>query len=173
MARVSARNQWQDDPRDYRQGNRTSGTHGFDEVDEEWMEKLSWLLDRSIPIGSWRIGLDPLMGLIPGFGDAAGALISTFIIMQAHRAGVPRATVLRMVANVGIEAAVGAIPVVGDIFDAMWKANTRNMQLYRGARYGLRDSRADWGFLAVIALVLLALFSIPIIVFVLLVQALL
>jgi hypothetical protein len=141
-------------------------------VDEEWMEKLSWLMDRSIPIGNWSIGLDPLLGFIPGFGDAAGALISSLIIIQAHRAGFPRATVLRMVANVGLESIAGTVPVLGDIFDAAWKANTRNMALYREARLGARSTRGDWGFLAIIALVLLVLFSIPVIVLVLLARVL-
>src|SRR5687768_2814571 len=76
---------------------------------EAKIEQIAWLMDRSIPIGGMRIGLDPILGLVPGIGDALSTVISSLIIVQAHRAGVPKPTILRMVANVAIDTAVGAI----------------------------------------------------------------
>lgn len=98
----------------------------FDQVDH-----LAWLMDNSIniPIINYRIGLDALIGLIPGFGDAAGLLLSSFIVLQAVRLGAPQATLMRMVLNIGIEALIGLIPVLGDLFDATFKANVRNVRL--------------------------------------------
>jgi hypothetical protein len=95
------------------------------------VNRLAWLLDNSIriPIVNYRVGLDALIGLIPGLGDTAGMLLSSFILMQAIRIGVPRTTLLRMLLNIGIETLIGMIPIVGDIFDAAFKANMRNVRL--------------------------------------------
>lgn len=95
------------------------------------LRALGRLLDDSIPIPGTdrRIGIDPLLGLIPGVGDGAGAMLSTYIIIEAARFGVPRAILLRMAANVGLEALVGVVPLLGDLFDAGWKANLRNLEL--------------------------------------------
>jgi hypothetical protein len=92
---------------------------------------LGKLLDNSIPIPgtSWKIGLDPIIGLIPGVGDLAGALLSGYIVLEAVRAEVPTFTLVRMIANVGIDTLLGAIPALGDVFDAAWKANTMNVAL--------------------------------------------
>lgn len=92
---------------------------------------LSRLLDEQfrIPGMTYRIGLDGLLGLIPGVGDAAGALLSAYILYEAMRLGASRTVLLRMVANIGIDTLVGAIPVVGDIFDVVWKANKKNTAL--------------------------------------------
>jgi hypothetical protein len=97
----------------------------------EGMNRLAWLLDNSIPIPllNYRIGLDPLIGLIPGLGDVAGLLLSSFIVIQALRLGAPKRVLLNMVVNIGIEALVGVVPVVGDLFDATFKANARNVRL--------------------------------------------
>ena len=92
---------------------------------------LGRLLDDSIPIPGTgrRIGVDAVIGLVPGVGDAVGAVLSAYIIVEAARFGVPRTTLLRMAGNVGVEALVGVIPLVGDLFDAGWKANLRNLKL--------------------------------------------
>jgi Domain of unknown function (DUF4112) len=118
---------------------------------------LAWLLDNSIPVPfiNYRIGLDALIGLIPGFGDLAGAAISSFIVLQAVRLGVPRATLLRMVANIIIEATFGLVPIVGDFFDATFKANARNVALLRDAVNDTNSGRskrknADRGFVALV-----------------------
>ena len=92
---------------------------------------LAWLLDSSIPIPGTRltIGLDALIGLIPVIGDLIGVLASSIIVVEANRLGVPRSVLARMTFNVAVEGVVGIVPFVGDIFDAGWKANQRNVQL--------------------------------------------
>jgi len=92
---------------------------------------LSHLLDEQfrIPGTTYRIGLDGLLGLIPGVGDAAGALLSVYILYEAMRLGTSRPVLLRMIANIGIDAVGGAVPIVGDIFDMAWKANKKNAAL--------------------------------------------
>jgi hypothetical protein len=97
----------------------------------ERLERLAWLLDSSIPVPGtgFRIGLDPLIGLIPFFGDLAGVLLSSYIVREAAALGVPRSVLLRMVFNVALEGLVGMIPLAGDVFDAAYKANQRNVRL--------------------------------------------
>lgn len=92
---------------------------------------LARLLDDAIPIPgtSYRIGIDPLLGLVPGIGDVLGALLSTWLVVIAARLGAPLPVLARMGLNVAIEAVVGAIPLAGDLFDAGWKANMRNLRL--------------------------------------------
>jgi hypothetical protein len=129
---------------------------------------LAWLLDNSIhiPILNYRIGLDAIVGLIPGFGDIAGSLLSSFIVLQAIRLGMPLGTLVRMVLNIAIEASIGVIPVVGDLFDATFKANARNVgllnQVLGNSADGLTTGkRVPSG---VIALVILALVGIVVLV---------
>jgi hypothetical protein len=92
---------------------------------------LAQLLDNSITIpGTGRkIGLDPIVGLIPGIGDLIGAVLSAYIILEAARADVSGFMLVRMVTNVAFDTLLGAIPVVGDVFDAMWKSNVKNVSL--------------------------------------------
>lgn len=82
-----------------------------------------------IPGTPWRLGLDALLGLIPGAGDAVGAALSGYIVLTAARKGAPPAVLGRMLANVLIDTALGAIPVVGDLFDVGYKSNLRNVAL--------------------------------------------
>ena len=95
------------------------------------LQRVAWLLDNSIaiPFTSRKIGLDALIGLIPGLGDAAGGLMSTWILMQGVRYKVPALTLMFMVMNVALEVVIGFIPFFGDLFDMAWKANHRNVQL--------------------------------------------
>lgn len=95
------------------------------------LERLANLLDDRfrIPGTRWRFGWDAIIGLVPGVGDAAGAACATYIIAEAARLGVPRGVILRMLANMGVDAALGLIPLVGDLFDARYKANRRNVDL--------------------------------------------
>ena len=97
----------------------------------ERIKRLAWLLDNSIPIPGtqWRIGLDPLFGLIPGLGDLIGAVFSGWILLEAERLGAGRPTLFRMLWNVAVETVFGAIPLLGDMFDAAWKANAKNVVL--------------------------------------------
>ncbi len=135
---------------------------------DAWIEKLAWLMDRSIPIGRWKIGLDGIIGLIPGFGDLVGALISGVIVAAGIRAGLPRSAVARMVANVGIEALVGVVPFLGDLFDMGFKANTRNVAIYLEALRGGRDRKKDSLFVVGVVLVFAAIIAIPVIAVILL-----
>ena len=83
----------------------------------------------AVPGTSLRFGLDPVLGLAPGLGDAVGALLSAWIFFEAIRLGAPRATLLRIAANIGLDALIGAVPVLGDVFDVVWKANLKNVAL--------------------------------------------
>ncbi len=88
-----------------------------------------WLDDRfRIPLLNRRIGLDGLLGLVPGVGDAATTLLSLYVITEAYRLGVPWWRLARMAANVGIDGVLGSVPLVGDLFDVAWKANRRNVR---------------------------------------------
>ncbi len=94
------------------------------------LRSLSKLLDSAIPLpGGYRIGLDGLVGLIPGIGDVAGGVASSYIIIESARLGATTTTLLRMVFNVLLETFIGIIPFVGDLFDFVWKANEKNMDL--------------------------------------------
>lgn len=92
-----------------------------------------------IPGTNRKIGLDAVIGLLPGIGDAIGAVVSGFIITTAARLGVSRVVLARMMLNTAVDTAVGIIPFAGDLFDAAWKANTKNAALLERA---LRDPRA-------------------------------
>ena len=111
-------------------------TVGSEEDRLRRLDKLSRLLDNAfaIPGTRFQIGLDGILGLIPGIGDATGAVLSIYLIVQAARLGLPVSALLRMVGNVALETVVGTVPIIGDIFDIIWKANTRNMALLRGHR---------------------------------------
>ena len=122
---------------------------------------LAKLLDNSIgiPGTGWKIGFDPLVGLIPGIGDLIGAVLSGYIILEAARAEVPAYTLMRMLVNVGIDTLVGAIPAVGDVFDAAWKSNTKNVALLERHLAGDRVAiaREKRGAIAVMVLAVIVL----------------
>ena len=103
--------------------------------DDEHLDILSHVLDDFIPIPgtSIRFGLDGILGLIPGIGDVLGGVASCIIIVAAWVRGVQSPVLGRMVANVAIEVLVGAVPVVGDMFDIAWRANRRNYALLTGS----------------------------------------
>ncbi|HXJ31745.1 MAG TPA: DUF4112 domain-containing protein [Gemmatimonadales bacterium] len=127
----------------------------------ERLQRLARLWDSAIRIPGTqvRVGLDPLVGLIPGLGDAAGALVSAYIVLEAARFDMPASTLLRMLANVAIDALLGTVPVVGDIFDVAWRANLRNVALiehHLADPHGAHRASRFWLVLVVAALVLLA-----------------
>jgi hypothetical protein len=97
----------------------------------ERLRTMARLLDSAVrvPGTDLRFGLDALIGLVPGVGDAIGAIFSSFIIFHAARMGAPKSTLVRMMANVGLDTIVGEIPLLGDLFDFGWKSNNRNLAL--------------------------------------------
>jgi hypothetical protein len=91
-----------------------------------------WLDDRfRIPGTRRRVGLDGLLGLVPGIGDTATTLIAAYIVLEAARLGVPGRILGRMLANVGLDYLIGLVPLLGDLADLAWKANRRNARLLR------------------------------------------
>jgi hypothetical protein len=101
------------------------------EQSKDKLNRLAWLMDNSfrIPGTQIRFGLDGLIGLIPGIGDALGAIISSHILTQAAYLGAPKSILLKMAFNIGFDAILGIIPVLGDVSDFVWKANQRNIEL--------------------------------------------
>jgi Domain of unknown function (DUF4112) len=97
----------------------------------ERLAKLAWLLDSSIRVPGTRftVGLEALVGLLPFIGDLIGVLFSTYIVSEAARLGAPKSVLTRMAFNVGLEGVVGILPLAGDAFDAVFKANQRNVKL--------------------------------------------
>lgn len=100
-----------------------------------------------IPFTRIRFGIDPLIGLLPGIGDAAGLLLSLYLMVEAVKVGAGPKQVIRMAGNVLIEFVVGLIPLVGDAFDVMWKANDRNAAMLRehiGRKLNPAKRRRPW-----------------------------
>jgi hypothetical protein len=97
------------------------------------LERLAVVLDSAIvvPGTRFRFGVDAVLGLFPGGGDVVGAALSGYIIVEAARLGLPASALARMVANVVADTALGAIPIAGELFDAYWKANLRNIAILR------------------------------------------
>ncbi|HEY9609536.1 DUF4112 domain-containing protein [Allocoleopsis sp.] len=95
------------------------------------IRRLSRLMDTAIgiPGTKFRIGLDPIMGLIPGAGDLISTAFSAYIIYLATRFGLPKEDLGKMIFNIGLEAVVGAVPLIGDLFDAYYKSNIRNLAI--------------------------------------------
>jgi len=132
--------------------------------DDENLDILSHILDDfiKIPGTSIRFGLDGIMGLVPGIGDVLGGIASCIIIVAAWMRGVPYVTVVRMLANVGIEVVVGSIPIMGDAFDIAWRANRRNYALLTGSLYEPRKHTVQsWIFLIVLIGALIVLMLLP------------
>jgi hypothetical protein len=98
------------------------------------MRRVGWLLDNSIPVPgtSFRLGIDQIIGLVPGIGDLIGGLLSLYIIVEARNLGVPRSLLVRMGWNVAVDTLVGEVPILGDLFDIGFKANIRNLRLLDG-----------------------------------------
>ena len=118
------------------------------------MEALAWLLDNSIPIPgtSWRVGVDALIGLIPGFGDMVSGGLGLLVVARAAQLGLPGVVLARMLANVGLDLLTGLVPVLGDAFDAWYKSNLRNVDLVRHySAQPTAPTTTSWVFLAGLA----------------------
>jgi Domain of unknown function (DUF4112) len=95
------------------------------------IRQLSNLLDNALPIPgtNYRIGLDPILGLVPGGGDLITMLFSAYMIITAAQMGIPQEKLVMMVSNIIIDTFAGSVPVVGDLFDVAWKSNMKNLEL--------------------------------------------
>jgi hypothetical protein len=127
------------------------------------LRRFASLMDEEFAIPGLRprIGLDALLGFIPGVGDAGGAILSSWIILGALRHRVPAVHVLRMVLNVALDTVVGTVPVLGDIFDILFKENVDNVELILRHRDATRPPRSTFGIwltAATICAFLIALF---------------
>jgi hypothetical protein len=97
----------------------------------ERLQRLAYLLDDRfrIPGTGYRVGLDGLIGLVPGVGDAVTTLLSLYIVLEARRLGVPLTKLGRMGFHVGVDALLGSVPLLGDLFDVAYRSNRRNLRL--------------------------------------------
>ncbi len=124
------------------------------------MRRFARVLDDLVRLPGTKIGigLDPLLNLIPFAGDAVGTVMSLSLLVTAVKMGVPKRVLARMVVNIGIDALVGAIPVIGQIFDFVWKANTQNMALLE--RYAVTPDATKKASGAVLGIVVVSAISI-------------
>jgi hypothetical protein len=117
---------------------------------QQQLDHLAWLLDNlfRIPGTNWRFGLDALIGLVPGAGDAVAAILSLFLLIRAFQFKLPKIVIVRMLINSLLDFSIGAIPFLGDAFDMFYKANTRNMKLFREyASAPLMSTTRHWVFI--------------------------
>jgi hypothetical protein len=134
MARLmtnAARPQGSDTPEDRTHGRAAGGRPASQAARVARMERVARLFDSSlrVPVVNRRIGLDGLIGLVPGVGDAVGAAVSLWLVLEAARGGARKRVLARMAGNALIDSTVGAVPLVGDLFDFAFKANLRNARL--------------------------------------------
>jgi hypothetical protein len=125
--------------------NRTTlQRSSYQDQEVQRLEELAHWLDSvfRIPGTDIRFGLDAILGLIPGLGDGVLAVPAAYVVLTAHRMGVSKLTLARMVMNIGIDTLLGAIPLVGDLFDIGFKANRKNVALLRRhiEKRGLREA---------------------------------
>jgi hypothetical protein len=124
-----------------------------------WVEKLSYLLDEQfrVPGTKFRFGLDPIMNLIPFLGDMSGFFISAALVLTMAKNGASSKIVTLMVINIVLDATIGAIPVVGQIFDFFYKANTRNIQLLKEHYHEGKHQGSGKGVLIMVSILLLVM----------------
>ncbi|MEY2573230.1 MAG: hypothetical protein QOJ87_1443 [Verrucomicrobiota bacterium] len=121
---------------------------------------LAYIMDDvvRVPGTTFRFGLDPLLGLIPGIGDTSSALVSAIALVQAVRVGVPKILLMRMAANIFVNEIIGVVPVVGDAFSFWFKSNARNYEILKHHRLGSSPPRAsDWLFVVGILVALVVI----------------
>jgi len=131
------------------------------------LQRVAQLLDSAfvLPGTSMRVGLDPILGLVPGLGDLISPLFTLGILWQARELGIPKVVQLRMIFNVAIDTVVGLVPVLGDAFDFAWKANEMNMVLLeRHAHEEHKAAARDWLFVAAMVVLLVLIAAAPFVV---------
>ena len=133
---------------------------------DETLRRLEILLDEAfrVPGTNFRFGIDGIIGLVPGLGDVLAGLLSLILPLAAWIRGVPYITLARMAANLAIGVLVGTIPLFGDIFDVIWKANRRNYRLLsRHLGEPRRHTWRDWVFLLLLGLAIAVVFAAPVV----------
>jgi hypothetical protein len=131
----------------------------------EHLDYVAALLDDMwrIPGTKIRFGLDAVIGWVPGIGDAMAGIASCLIVFASWRRGAKPITLARMIANIVLEMTLGAIPLVGDVFHIVWKANRRNYRLLmREKERPGAHTRRDWIFLAIILVTAIVVVAIPV-----------
>jgi hypothetical protein len=139
------------------------------------LRRWSTLLDSAyaVPGTNMRVGWDPILGLLPGIGDLLTPLCGIYIVSTAMRLGVPRVVQARMILNVLIDAAIGIVPVLGDLADRVWKANTCNLALLERHAWTIQPpSPWDWVFVVLVAVLMVAALLLPLAAFLWILQAL-
>ena len=124
------------------------------------LRRLSQILDNAIPIPGTkkRIGIDPIIGMLPGGGDLITGGLGAYIILESARMGVDREIIGKMVGNIVLDAIAGTVPVVGDLFDMGWKANVKNIALLeKHLEINPNSNKTDWLFLVGLTILLLAI----------------
>ena len=114
-----------------------------DDRDIRRARALARILDTAvgIPGTKIRLGLDPVLGLVPGAGDVASAMLSAYIVLVAANKGAPRPVIWRMLGNIAVDTALGSVPVLGDLFDVAFKSNIRNVELLE--RYAVEPAAVE------------------------------
>ena len=128
------------------------------------LRQVSRLLDSAyqLPGTTYRIGLDPIVGLVPGIGDLISPLFTIALLWQSRDLDLPRIVRLRMLFNVAIDTVLGIVPIAGDLFDFAWKANDMNMALLERHAFEERPASAgDWLFVVGLTIALIALAVLP------------
>jgi Domain of unknown function (DUF4112) len=134
----------------------------------EGLRRIADLLDNAfvVPGTSYRVGLDPIIGLFPVLGDLVSPLFTIGILLQARQLGVPKVVQARMLINATIDTFIGAVPVAGDLFDFAWKANDKNLSLLElHAREDRRGSTGDYAFVTLMIALVVVLAAVPIVLF--------
>ena len=134
----------------------------------EALRKVAHLLDSAfvVPGTSYRVGLDPILGLVPGLGDLVSPLFTIGILWQARELGLPRIVQLRMIFNVAIDSVLGVVPLVGDLFDFAWKSNTMNLALLELHAQEERTATAgDWMFVGLMVGLVVLVGVVPFVIF--------
>jgi Domain of unknown function (DUF4112) len=128
------------------------------------LRRIAELLDNAfqVPGTTYRVGLDPILGIIPGLGDLISPLFTIGMLLQARQLAVPKVVQARMIINVAIDTLVGVVPVVGDLFDFAWKANKKNLALLElHAREERRGTPGDYAFVTLMIVLVVILGALP------------
>jgi hypothetical protein len=118
------------------------------------LDQIAWFLDNAfkVPGINWRFGAEALIGLIPGAGDLISGAVGLMLLFRAFQFKLPKIVILRMIVNTLLDITIGAIPFLGDIFDFIFKANSRNMAMFRQyAEQPAQSTTRHWIFIGSVA----------------------